>query len=121
MFTALLSLMACSKKEKKPDFLWSESKFIEVLTEVQITEAVVRLGIHRKKDTIIPKDSLYRAAFRKHEVYRAEFDSNFNYYLARPEKMAKIYEEVLTQISRRSALLQKKEKKLKENPQKQPN
>tara|TARA_R110000868_G_scaffold155878_6_gene382501 strand:+ start:366 stop:752 length:387 start_codon:yes stop_codon:yes gene_type:complete len=100
--------VSCGKEEKKPDYLWPKEKFVEVMTEIQITETVIRLGIHRAQDSIILKDSLFAALFREMEVNRAVYDSNYNYYLKRPAEMEAIFDEVMVNLSERSALLKEK-------------
>lgn len=100
IISALLVLfIACEKEEKKPDYLWPEEQFVEVLTEFQKTESLVRLEYHRFKDSAYANDSVYAALYEKMEVEEEEFDSNYYYYLRNPEKLEKIYEEVITRIS----------------------
>jgi hypothetical protein len=99
----LLNLFACKEEEKVPEYVWEEEQFIEVLTEFQLAEAIVRLGYHRDKDSLVINDSLYNAVFRKMNVSRAAFDSNYNYYLNDPKKMESIYEELITRLSAASA------------------
>ncbi|MEQ8908344.1 MAG: DUF4296 domain-containing protein [Vicingaceae bacterium] len=105
-------LYACQEEEKKPDYLLEEDRFVEVLTEFQLAEAVVRLGYHRTKDSMYYNDSIYQAVFQKVNLSEAEFDSNYHYYLERPKELEKIYEKVITNLSQRTAELEKvKEKK----------
>lgn len=99
---------SCNNKEEKPDYLWDSERFTEVLTEVQLAEATVRLGYHRSNDSLIPNDSVYQSAFRKMNTNRADFDSNYTYYLNHPKEMEKIYEQVITNLSERSAALNEK-------------
>lgn len=99
---------SCSKNEKKPENIWDSDRFATVLTEVQLAEAAVRLGYNKSKDSLIPNDSIYEAAFRKMNTSRADFDSNYNYYLDHPEEMEKVYEQVITNLSERSAIINKK-------------
>jgi len=96
-------LIACEQKEEKPDFLWEEDRFVEVLTEFQITESIIRLGYHRFPDSSYATDSIYAALYQELGVTEAEFDSNYHYHIKDPEKMAKLYEQVITRLSERSA------------------
>ncbi|MEQ8623473.1 MAG: DUF4296 domain-containing protein [Vicingaceae bacterium] len=100
--------ISCAKKEKKPENIWDNNRFAAVLTEVQLAEAAVRLGYHKNNDSLIPNDSVYEAAFRKMNTNRSDFDSNYNYYLNHPEEMEKIYEQVITNLSQRSAAINEK-------------
>ena len=101
-------LYACEEKEEKPDYLWEEERFIEVLTEFQITEGIIRLGYHRFPDSTYSTDSIYAAMYQDLGISEAEFDSNYHYYLQDTEKMAKIYEQVITRISERAAEVNQK-------------
>lgn len=103
-----LFLMACSGEEKVPDYVWEEQKFVDVLTEFQLAESIVRLGYHRFPDSSYVNDSVYAAVFEKMGVSDVEFDSNYNYFLKNPERMELIYEQVITKLSERSAELEKK-------------
>ena len=85
---------------------------VEVLTEFQITEAAIRLGYHRNQDSIILNDSLYAATFRKLDITRELFDSNYTYYSEHPEQFEKIYDKVITNLSTRSAELSSNKNKV---------
>lgn len=98
----LAVLFSCQKQEKKPEFLLEEEQFVDVLTEFQLAEAIVRLGYHRTTDSMYYNDSIYQAAFRKFNISEAKFDSNYNYYLDRPKELEKIYEKVITKLSERT-------------------
>lgn len=108
--TALLLtlFLSCREKEKKPAYVWDEEKFIEVLTEFQLAESMVRLGYHRFKDSLYVNDSIYKSVFKKMGVEESKFDSNYVYYLQKPKKMEEIYEKVITRLSQRSAELEQK-------------
>lgn len=102
----LISFFACKEEEKVPEYVWEEERFVEVLTEFQLAEAIVRIGYHRDKDSLIINDSLYNAVFRKMNVSRADFDSNYNYYLNDPKRMDSIYANLMTRLSEMSAELE---------------
>lgn len=108
LFVALL--MACDRQEKKPDYVWEKERFIEVLTEFQIAESIVRLRYHHFPDSIYADDSIYHAMYQKMEITEAEFDSNYHYYMRDPEEMEEIYQELITRLSKRSAELEKDNK-----------
>ncbi len=94
---------SCLNEEKKPEIVLSESQMVEVMTEFQIAEAIVRLGYHRTTDSLIYNDSIYSALFNKLEITQQQFDTSFSYYSAHPKDFEKIYEQVLTNLSTRAA------------------
>ena len=106
-------MFSCKEEEKVPNYVMPEDQFVEVLTEFQVAEALVRLGHHRKNDSIYLNDSIYSSVFRKLNISSELFDSNFTYYSERPKQFEKVYEQVITNLSERSAQLLKKEEILK--------
>lgn len=110
-FGISLLLTSCGSKEKKPNYLWKEDRFVDALVEMQKAEAIIRLGYYKEKDTIYSTDSVYSAALRKVDASKADFDSNYNYYLDHPKKFEKIYDRVIVQLSEASALIEKEKKK----------
>lgn len=109
IFLGLLTIFSCEgEKEKIPDYVWSQERFTEVLTEFQLAEAIVRLGYHRSNDSLIPNDSIYNAVFRKMNINKVEFDSNYNYYLKDPKILEEVYDEVLINLTKRSTALKSK-------------
>ena len=107
-----ISIISCSEEDKIPDYLVEKDKFVEILTDFEMAEAIVRLGYNRTKDTLIYNDSIYSSVFRKHEISEAIFDSNFTYYSDRPQEFEEIFEEVITNLSKRSAKIQGKKEEL---------
>ena len=101
-----LLLFSCEEEENVPDYVLSVDKFAEVLTDFQTAEAIVRLGYNRTKDSLTYNDSIYSAVFRKHDISKYEFDSNYTYYSNQPKVFEAIYEEVITKLSERSAEIQ---------------
>ena len=109
-----LFLIGCQEKNQPPDYLWDEVRMVEVMTEVQMAEALVRLGYHRSEDSMHVNDSVFNAAFRKVGVNKVDFDSNFNYYQRQPELMEKVFEQVIANLSERSAEVKAEQVKGKE-------
>ena len=107
-------MISCGgEKVEQPDYLWEEEYFIEVLTEFQKAESLVRLGYHKFPDSIYSKDSIYEAFFEKMEISGEDLDSNYRYYLRDPERMEKIYDQVIINLSEQAAELEKEKKKKK--------
>lgn len=103
----MILLISCGgKEEEKPDYLWEEEYFVEVLTEFQKAESLVRLGYHKYPDKIYSNDSIYEAFFERMEISGEDLDSNYRYYLRDPEKMEKIYDRVITNLSQQAAELE---------------
>ena len=104
-------LLACGPEEQKPDVVFSEEKMVEVIAEFQVAEAIIRLGYHRTKDSLIYNDSIYEAVFDKLEITKFQFDTSYNYYSMHPKEFEKIYAQVIDDLSVRAAELKANTKK----------
>lgn len=102
-----LGLVACENVQEEPDYLIESDKFVEVLTDFETAEALIRLGLNRTKDSLILNDSIYQSVFRKHNITQAVFDSNYTYYSDRPEEFEKMHETIISVISSKSEELKK--------------
>lgn len=103
-FLLLVFLFSCSaEKPKKPEDIWDEEVFTEALFQVQLTEAILRLGYRLRKDSIVHPDSIHSATFKKIGHTKQEFEKNFDYYIQDPQRMEKIYEEVIVRLSEMEA------------------
>lgn len=116
-----LVLFSCSNNSK-PDYLLPKEKMVELMTDVQVAEAYIKLKFTIVNDTIQNSDSIYAAILRKHGISKAVYDSNFAYYKRNPEKLQLIYEDVLIELSALDAKNEAEKKKdpidssLKEDP-----
>jgi hypothetical protein len=50
---------------------------------------------------------MYTQIYKNHGITRAEFLKSYHYYETQPELMDKLYEELLSELSRRQAQLSK--------------
>jgi|SRR5690554_177474 len=114
-FGLLLMIISCTEKEQKPDYLWTEDHFVDVMVEMQKAEAIIRLGYHKQNDTIYATDSIYAAALRKMNATKVDFDSNYSYYINHPKKFEKLYDQVIVKLSEASALVEKGRNKVIED------
>jgi hypothetical protein len=113
-----ISAISCQKEKKEPDYLLEKEKFVEVLTDFQMAEGIVRLGYNRTKDSLTYNDSVYFAVFRKYGISEAIFDSNFTYYSNKPEEFEEIFENVITNLSTKSAEIREKKTEEPYDPKK---
>lgn len=113
--TVTLSV-SCSNSSDVPDYVIEQEKFTDILTDFQKAESIIRLGYHRYQDSVLPNDSVYYSVFRKHDITKAAFDSNYNYYANQPKIFEKMYDEVIVNLSESSAELVNDKKELPTNP-----
>jgi len=91
----------------KPSGTLSESKMVDVLVDMHITEATVKFGIDTIEHTIDTTDARNRFAevFRNHNIKPEEFNTSLNYYLEHVEEMDKIYSDVINKLTEIDAKL----------------
>jgi hypothetical protein len=102
---AMLSASCDSILKSKPSGTLSEEKMTEVLVDIHLTEATLRIAndsIARKNDTADLRER-FAEVFRKHDVTPDEFNSSLNYYLEHVEILQNIYNEVITRLSKMEA------------------
>lgn len=104
-------------RDPKPIHTLSKEKFIKVLTDVHIGEAMFleRGRIHL--DSIQSK-SVYLAVLRKYDVTEKEMVETMVYYSRHPREYDKIYTEVISRIQAMNENVHGIKKELKMNPKK---
>ncbi len=111
LFAVFISLLfvSCSEKpnRKKPEGLLSEEKMVELLTDIQLIEGAVSKKILDKIDAKKESPIYYQKAFEKHDVTENQFELSIRYYTENPEDLQVIYEDVLIELSKIKAELQK--------------
>lgn len=95
-------LASCNSILKsRPAGTLSEEQMVNILVDIHLTEATLRLGndsIARLNDTADLRMRFARV-FRKQDVSPDEFNTSLNYYLEHIELLDKIYTEVINRLS----------------------
>lgn len=111
LFFLVTFAAACnSLLSSKPSGTLSESKMTEVLIDIHITEATLRVAndsIARLNDTADLRNR-FALVFRKHDVDPDNFNNSLNYYLEHIEELDKIYVEIISRLTELEASLQQK-------------
>ncbi len=104
LLTAMLFL-GCTQEEEVPEGLLPRETFKAVLLEAQLAEARMNqeLVIHQRRE--LPTDSYYEEVFNAHGTDLDQFQRTFDHYAARPAELRTIYEEIITELSRRKDLV----------------
>ena len=110
LFPLLMLIVSCYNENKpatlKPDPLLTEHELVEIITDIQIAEGV--LVFHRQykiKTSDELKDSLFQVVFDHFGISSKLFRENINYYNTMPDVMEDIYEDVLTNLSKKQSEL----------------
>jgi len=110
-FLAIIILVAIScGSDKSPKQVLGEEDMISFLIDLHIAEAAVqnlRLKIDSSRVVFEVEN---RFLLQKHNITDSVFLNSYNYYLARPEQLEKIYSAVVDSISLRQSLLNEAKK-----------
>lgn len=104
----LLTLISCSKKEEKiPSDIISKEKMVELLIDFHISQA--QLQIQSPVENISQlKENYYSFILQKHKTNYNQVKKSFDYYAAHPELFSSVYENVITELSKKQTEATKK-------------
>ncbi len=95
-----------------PHPLFSSGQMVDILTDVQLAEAVIaRNRIERKYLKKGYNDSVYRVIFEHYNITAEQLKDNINYYNSDPREMETIYDKVLSNLGRLKSELEMETKK----------
>jgi hypothetical protein len=107
----ILVLVSCHpKKKQKEALLIPEDKFVKILVDYHMAEAVQASTLFINKTKTINSINLCDTLLKKYRYNRAILDSTISYYSADPEKFDMLYEKVITELNKRQAKLQGNQK-----------
>jgi hypothetical protein len=104
---AMLSASCNSILNSKPLGILSEEQMIDVLVDIHLTEATLKIAndsLARVSDTTELRNR-FAQVFRKHDVEPDDFNASLNYYLEHIEQIDKIYTEVINRLTAMEAAL----------------
>ena len=100
LLTLLIMLSSCGDKVKNaPDNIVDESRLVPLLVDIHLTDAMLTKEKKPQTEKYEEAIKMYPAVLLKHNIDRAVFDSTIRYYVKSPEKFAKIYDDVLRELS----------------------
>lgn len=105
---AVLAAMSSCFRDPKPRNTLSREKFIEVLADIHIAEAVTQDRYRFGLDSLQSKDT-YFSVLKKHKIEEQEMVNTTLYYSRHPREFDKIYTEVISRMERMSEEISGKE------------
>jgi len=97
-FLAISLLFLSCKRDPKPKDALNREKFIAVLVDIHLAEAINNDRLRYQVDSLNP-ESLYMAVLQKHNVSEEQVKTTTLYYSRHPRDYDKIYSEVLSKLS----------------------
>lgn len=107
LFVLICLLFACATPEEKiPENILSETKFELLLKEIHLTEATFELyktkGMGKAKNELA---NSYQNIYSEYAISEEDFKTTLEYYSVNPEKLEKIYDKVLVELTKERATL----------------
>jgi hypothetical protein len=100
-------LFACSNSDEKiPENILSENTFKSILKEIHLAEATFEL--HKTKGMGKAKNELansYQNIYSENAISEEDFKTTLEYYSVNPEKLEKIYDKVLEELTKERTTL----------------
>jgi hypothetical protein len=101
----LMLLMGCGHKDQEnkiqpPPHLIPRDEMISILVDIHLVEASFKTNPARKEDPYSYSSVYYDSVFKKYSITREDFEENLEYYQHDMGDFDKMYEEVITRLSK---------------------
>ena len=93
----IVSVSCEEEKIVPPKNLILEDKMVEVITETELTQALIKLKLSNQ-DTI-NKQQLFKQVYADFNISEEQFNNSLAYYAQVPRDLMLIYEDVITKLS----------------------
>jgi hypothetical protein len=105
----LSSLVSCKQiNDDKPSDLIPQKQMIEVLVDIHVADAVVEQKYGTANPNLALTSALYSRIYQNYNITAAQYKTSYKYYEAHPKLMDDMYEQVITELSKKEALMKKK-------------
>ncbi len=102
-------MVACNQpNDDRPKLFLGAEKMKLILTEVHLSDAIAeqQANGNRGLEVVLAQKGLEQV-LKNYTLTQLQLDSNLRYYQQRPIELNKIYEQLLTDLSKRQAELSK--------------
>jgi len=98
----LIVASGCSnnKKTDKPENLIHRDKMVQVLADIQLIEASIKLNNNRKLKKEEYTYYYYQYLFEKHNITQEDFNTSLEYYQAHISTLDTIYIDVVSELNK---------------------
>lgn len=106
----LLFIMLAACKSEMPDIpddVMPIDQMKVILADMHIADAVAETKALGGANEMILTEEYYLQIYKNNHVTEQEFVKSYNYYKTNPEWMNKLYDEVLNEVSKRTANVSK--------------
>lgn len=107
MLPFVLLLCACGDGEEPPKAPMDRATFEQVLAGSLLIEARTKQDLRVDGHSGNSTAAAYAELFKEHGVTESDFKATYNAYLAQPEELKSVYEDVLNQLQQRADSLKR--------------
>ncbi len=105
LITLFIFLSCGSKKQNVPNDIIAEDKIVDVIVEIELTQAIIKLKF-LNKDSLVNQTQLFNEVYAKHNISQEQFNNSLAFYAQEPKKMDTLYAKVITKLSEKQAEIQ---------------
>lgn len=102
LITTFIFLSCGSKKQDVPNNIIAEDKIVDVIAEIELTQALIKLKFSNT-DSLINQTKLFNEVYAKHNTSQEQFNNSLAFYAQEPKKMDTLYAKVITKLSEKQA------------------
>ena len=100
-FTFILVISSCIKGSLEiPKDIIPRDKMIQVITEIELTQALVKLKVINQ-DSLINQQELFNQVYNDFNITEEQFNTSLSYYCGDPIKLEEMYVQVIIQLTER--------------------
>nr|WP_321405928.1 DUF4296 domain-containing protein [uncultured Carboxylicivirga sp.] len=103
----LTTILACTPSPKRPKFIPDSKEMSELLADVYIVEATMSQSGRRINKDDDKNIGYYKGVLDEYGLTKLEFDSAISWYSSHPDLFSEVYDDVITILSKKDALLKK--------------
>jgi len=110
-FLAIIILVAIScGSDKVPDAILGEEEMINILIDFHLAQATVQNFRLKLDSAKVVFDIENKYLLDKYQIADSTFTNSYNYYLAHPKELEKIYSAIVDSLSLRQSLMKEPKK-----------
>ena len=105
LLPVFILMVSCSSNKNKatPENLLSKENMVSVMMDIQLADATINLSNYGQGNYPNDKQKLLTAIYAQHKVTKKQFEESFSYYVEHPEEFQKIYDDVISGLSKKQA------------------
>jgi len=104
-----ISLASCYNKSSEPEFnmdmVLPADSMISLLTDLHMADGIINTLKSKKQPAGHLANEYYEIILEKHSITREIFEESMRYYSYHAEKLDNIYEQVITDLSKKESIL----------------